>query len=97
MDETKPKFLDEFKVKFFGGIIEFFYNFFAVHRKRKIGFILGFIFGIAILVFGPFHTFFVTFCGIIGLYIGSRFDEGDDLVGKTLKAIEEVLPKRFQH
>lgn len=69
---------------------------FEVHRKRKIGFLLGFIFGIVILVFGPFQTFFVIFCGVIGLYIGSRFDEGDDLVGRTLKLIEEALPKRFQ-
>ena len=71
-------------------------DFFAVHRKRKLGFLLGFLIGIVILTLGPFKTFFIFFCGIIGLYIGSRFDEGDDLVGRTLKAIENALPKRFQ-
>lgn len=71
-------------------------NFFSVYRMRKIGFILGFLIGIVILVLGPFKTFFIFFCGVIGLYIGSRFDDGDDLVGRTLKAIEHMLPKRFQ-
>lgn len=72
------------------------YAFFEVHRKRKIGFLVGFLIGIIILIFGLLNTFFVAFCGVIGLYIGSRFDDGDDLVGKTLKAIEHALPKRFQ-
>lgn len=71
-------------------------SFFEMHRARKIGFLLGFLFGIVILIFGPLQTFFVIFCGVIGLYIGSRFDDGDDLVGRTLKMIEDALPKRFQ-
>mgnify|MGYP002622199892 CR=1 FL=1 len=71
-------------------------SFFESHRTRKIGFLFGVIFGIILLIFGPFQTFFVMFCGVIGLYIGSRFDDGDDLVGRTLKMIEEALPKRFQ-
>lgn len=92
LEEVKPKFysflIEEIKPKIA--------DFFKVHRKRKIGFILGLIMGIVILVLGPFNTFFIAFCGVIGLYIGSRFDDGDDLVGKTLKAIEHALPKRFQ-
>ena len=71
-------------------------DFFAVHRKRKLGFLLGFLLGIVILIFGPFKTFFIFFCGVIGLYIGSRFDEGDDLVGRTLKTLENALPERFR-
>ena len=71
-------------------------SFFESHRTRKIGFLFGVIFGIILLIFGPLQTFFVVFCGVIGLYIGSRFDDGDDLVGRTLKIIEEALPKRFQ-
>ncbi len=71
-------------------------NYFELHRTRKIGFLLGVLLGMVILIFGPLQTFFLLFCGVIGLYIGSRFDEGDDLVGRTLKAIENALPKRFQ-
>ncbi len=71
-------------------------DFFKVHRNRKVGFLFGFIVGIVILALGPFATFFLFFCGIIGLYIGSRFDEEDDLVGRTLKFIEKHLPERFR-
>ena len=71
-------------------------NLFAVHRERKLGFMLGIFLGAVILTIGPLKTFFIFFCGVIGLYIGSRFDGGDDLIGKTLRAIEKALPKRFQ-
>ena len=69
---------------------------FATHTNRKIGFLVGIFFGAAILTFGFFPTMFALFCGVIGLYIGSRFDEGDDLVSRTLKSIEKILPDRFQ-
>ena len=69
---------------------------FETYPMRKIGFIVGVILGAVILTFGFFPTLFALFCGIIGLYIGSRFDEGDDLVSRTLKKIEHALPDRFQ-
>ena len=71
-------------------------NLFETHTNRKIGFILGVIFGAAVLTFGMFSTLFALFCGVTGLYIGSRFDDGDDLISRTLKALEKVLPERFQ-
>lgn len=70
-------------------------SFFNVHRERKLGFLLGMLTGVIILTFGLLNTFFIFFCGVIGLYIGSRFD-GGDLVGNTLEIIERILPKRFQ-
>ena len=97
LEEAKQKFLEDFKTKFLKEILDYIYSFFKVYRKRKIGFILGLMLGILILVLGPFNTFFIAFCGIIGLYIGSRFDDGDDLVGKTLKAIEDALPESWRH
>lgn len=81
---------------FMNEILSRIIDFFKVHRNRKLGFLFGFFVGILILVLGPFHTFFLFFCGVIGLYIGSRFDSEDDLVGRTLKFIEKHLPKRFQ-
>ena len=69
---------------------------FETHPNRKIGFLSGVIFGAAILIFGFFSTMFAVFCGVIGLYIGSKFDEGDDLINRTLKSIEKILPERFQ-
>ena len=64
---------------------------------RKVGFLLGLIFGAAIMAFGILKTFFAIFCGVIGLYIGSRFEEGDDLVIDTLKLLESVVPERFRY
>ncbi|MBO4401040.1 MAG: DUF2273 domain-containing protein [Selenomonadaceae bacterium] len=69
---------------------------FATNTKRKIGFIMGVISGIFILLVGPFATFFMFFCGVIGLFIGSRFDKDDNLIDNTLNAIDENLPERFR-
>lgn len=69
---------------------------FEKNTKRKIGFIVGMISGILILLAGFFATFFMFFCGIIGLYIGSRFDEDDNLVNNMLNTIDENLPDRFR-
>ena len=70
---------------------------FETYPKRKMGFLIGIIFGIAIINFGFFQTLFAFFCGIIGLYIGSRFDDGDDLVDATLRALEEAVPDRWKY
>lgn len=75
---------------------EFFNDCFESHRTRKIGFILGMITGIAILIFGFFNTIFVVMCGLIGLFVGSRFDGKDDLVEKLIRKLDEILPKRIQ-
>ncbi len=72
-------------------------EFFSEHRDRKIGFTLGILIGAAILTFGFFDTLFAFFCGVIGLYIGSRFDRGDDLIERTLKRLEKILPDRVRY
>jgi uncharacterized membrane protein len=71
-------------------------NFFEEYPKRKLGFIGGVIVGAIIWEFGFFPTLFAFFCGVIGLYIGSRFDEGDDLIDSTLKSIDKNLPEKFR-
>lgn len=71
-------------------------NFFKEYPKRKLGFIGGVIVGAIIWEFGFFPTLFAFFCGVIGLYIGSRFDEGDDLIDSTLKSIDKNLPEKFR-
>ena len=70
---------------------------FKHYPKRKLGFLIGMLFGIAIIVFGFFNTLFAFFCGVIGLYIGSRFDDSDDLVDTTLRAIEDSLPESWKY
>ena len=74
----------------------FVIDLFESHRTRKIGFITGLITGVAILILGFFNTLFIFLCGVIGLFIGSRFDSKDDLVEKILHKLDEILPENIQ-
>ncbi len=77
-------------------IKNFVIDLFESHRTRKIGFITGLITGVAILILGFFNTLFIFLCGVIGLFIGSRFDSKDDLVEKILHKLDEILPENIQ-
>ena len=77
-------------------IKNFVIDLFESHRTRKIGFIAGLITGAAILIIGFFNTFFIFLCGVVGLFIGSRFDSKDDLVEKILHKLDEALPEKIQ-
>ncbi|MBQ6758857.1 MAG: DUF2273 domain-containing protein [Selenomonadaceae bacterium] len=74
----------------------FVIDLFESHRTRKIGFITGLITGVAILILGFFNTLFIFLCGVIGLFVGSRFDSKDDLVEKILHKLDEILPENIQ-
>ncbi len=74
----------------------FVIDLFESHRTRKIGFITGLGTGAAILLVGFFNTLFIFLCGVIGLFVGSRFDSKDDLIEKILIKLDEVLPERIQ-
>ena len=50
------------------------------HRAAMSGTLLGIVLGVAVLLFGFWKTVFVLFCGLIGMFIGSRLDRGDDLL-----------------
>lgn len=75
---------------------KFFIDCFETYPTRKVGFILGALTGVAILLFGFFNTIFVVLCGLIGLFVGSRFDGKDDLVDKLINKLDEILPERIQ-
>ena len=77
-------------------IKNFIIDLFESHRTRKIGFITGLITGAAILTIGFFDTFFIFICGVIGLFVGSRFDSKDDLVEKILNKLDQLLPDNIQ-
>ena len=77
-------------------IKKFVADFFETYCSRKIGFILGAVTGVAILLFGFFNTLFVVLCGLVGLFVGSRFDSKDDLVDKLINKLDELLPERIQ-
>ena len=40
-------------------------NFFKTHRTRKIGFVIGLLLGIFILIFGLFNTLFILVRSLI--------------------------------
>lgn len=62
-------------------------------RYRVIGLFAGLFIGLAILIFGFWRTIFVLLCGSVGLYIGTRLDEGDTI----FSMLERILPERFNH
>ena len=74
-----------------------FAELFVEHRARKAGFVIGLVLGIAILVFGVWKTLFVLCCGGVGLYIGTRLDRGDDVIGQFLSSLQSRLPERFRN
>ncbi len=61
-------------------IQEFVLTTWKSHRAAMAGTILGLVLGFAVLLFGFWKTLFVLLCGIIGMFIGSRLDRGDDLL-----------------
>ena len=77
-------------------IKNFINDIFESHRTRKFGFIAGLIVGGAILIIGFFNTLFIFLCGMIGLFVGSRFDSKDDLVEKIIRKLDDLLPDRIQ-
>ena len=77
-------------------IRNFVIDIFESHRTRKFGFIAGLVTGAAILIIGFFNTLFIFLCGVVGLFVGSRFDSKDDLVEKLLHKLDEILPEKIQ-
>ena len=73
-----------------------FTEIFESHRTRKFGFVAGVVTGAAILTIGFFNTLFIFLCGVIGLFVGSRFDSKDDLVEKLIRKLDEMLPEKIQ-
>ena len=60
------------------------------HRGKLVGTILGLVLGISVLLFGFWKTVFVLLCGLIGLFVGSRVDRGEDF----LQNIRDYLQDR---
>ncbi len=65
------------------------------HRGKTSGFIIGMLFGTAVLCFGFWHTFFVICCGLVGLFIGLQLDNGEDAV-ENMREKAWHLFERFQ-
>lgn len=62
------------------------------HRCKACGLMLGLVLGIAILLFGFWNTVFVLVCGMLGLFIGVKLDNGENIVAR----LDRIFPNRFQ-
>lgn len=58
------------------------------HRGKFVGTLLGLVVGAAVLIFGFFKTVFVLLCGLIGLYVGKKIDDQEDLAD----IVERIVP-----
>lgn len=62
------------------------------HRGKIFGVLFGIVLGLAILLFGFWPTFFVIFCGLVGLFIGVRIDHGI-----RLRDVEDFFRELFPY
>ncbi|MFW5981100.1 MAG: DUF2273 domain-containing protein [bacterium] len=64
------------------------YELIRYNKGKIIGAVLGFFFGLLILLIGFWRTLLVFTCALIGYYIGARWDtEGD-----FKKLLDKILP-----
>lgn len=45
------------------------------HKGKTIGILLGFFFGLLVVVVGFFQAVFICLCMVVGYYIGRRIDD----------------------
>jgi len=57
-------------------------------RGRIIGAVFGVSLALMLIFFGFWQTVFIIVCGLVGYYLGVRFDHDEDLRG----FLERVLP-----
>ncbi|MDD3839195.1 MAG: DUF2273 domain-containing protein [Clostridia bacterium] len=53
-------------------------NLISKNKGKFIGCIIGIIFGILVLKIGLLKTIFILICISLGIYLGNRFDRGND-------------------
>lgn len=56
-------------------------EFYAKHPATSLGLAAGLVLGLAFVGFGFWRTVVVLVCVGLGLFIGSRIDEADDIYG----------------
>lgn len=59
------------------------------HRGKVVGLVLGFCFGVLVLVFGFIKTLFVGLCLWGGYHLGSKVDNKEDL----RRLLDRFFPK----
>lgn len=67
-------------------------EFWQEHPGKTVGLVVGFAAGCSILLFGFWQILFVVACVLGGLYIGAKFDGGNEFLHHLTRA----LPEKFQ-
>lgn len=74
-------------------IEHFVKDLFCKHRGKAWGALGGAVLAITILLIGFWHVLFILCLVLIGLFIGSQVDDGNDVSGKINEYIDRVLQK----
>ena len=59
------------------------------HRQSTIGVLVGAVIAILVLLFGFWNMVFVAVCASLGLFIGKKLDNGEDVLSKTWEFLKE--------
>lgn len=62
------------------------------HRGKLIGLLVGFLFGLIVLIIGFWRAFFWGLCMIIGYLIGGIPNKKD----RFISFLDKILPKDFK-
>lgn len=62
------------------------------HRGKLVGTVLGVVLGASIMIFGFFKTVFIMLCALIGLFVGKKVDDKDDI----MDIVEKIIPPGFR-
>lgn len=58
------------------------------HKNASLGVLLGLLFSVLVLVFGFWNMVFVSVCAGVGLFIGAKRDNGEDVMTKTYEYVK---------
>jgi len=67
------------------------------HRSSSLGILLGVVLAILVLIFGFWNMLFVILCAALGLYLGKRMDEGDNVIARIFEYLKNKFEERMIH
>jgi len=53
----------------------FFQELWSHHKGKTMGITVGLVFGLMVTILGFFEALFISFCMIVGYFVGRRIDE----------------------
>jgi uncharacterized membrane protein len=59
------------------------------HRSSSVGVVVGVMFSVFVLAFGFWNVLFVILCASIGLYIGTKIDNGENVLTRLCDYVKE--------